>query len=543
MSTATTRDLTRRSGASADQRLTRLLDSTALARVVPQLAAETLHQLIHHRGLEACGEVLVSATPAQLTALADLDLWRQPSPGRDEQFDVERFGAWLEVLADTGDSAAARTLAALDTHVVVTGLSRFIRVFDPGIFEPTESTDDEALERGDLMHSETTRDVVECEVGGYLVRARRTEAWDAIVALLVTLEVEHHASFHLLMQGCRGLSNSLPEIDGLHELLTTSEQHLHDEAAERERRRSRRGYATAADARAFLQMTRHGPRAADATGRTTHPIAVAYFRAAVDVDEDDATSGGSAEVPTDLDPLIALLAEAGVTPARPQARLGHAAGDAETPRLVQLTRLMEFAQRCDGAAHLTRSRELAFLANTLLAGCGIQARTFTPEEASEAAASVCNLALDSWTAPLPDTYLVDHDLVSVFEMGWSQLHRDVGLHAMDHLIAAVAGFRGIDVETGVELRRMQRTLATHRDAGTPWLARDAVDVLAALDPTVWVAVLGLLDECPHLPEALTAVLEHRSTPVSPTTFRFISTAADVDHVRAFLRALHGVCSS
>ena len=31
------------------------------------------------------------------------------------------------------------------------------------------------------MNSETSGDVLECEVGGYLVRARRTDAWDAIV--------------------------------------------------------------------------------------------------------------------------------------------------------------------------------------------------------------------------------------------------------------------------------------------------------------------------------------------------------------------------
>src|SRR6187200_148073 len=115
--------------------LARLLDSPLLARVVPHLAPETLHQLIQHRGLDACGELVTSATPAQLTSLLDLDLWRQARPGRNEQFDVDRFGEWLEVLVQTGDSVAARTVAALDKSIVVTGLSRYVRVFDPGIFE------------------------------------------------------------------------------------------------------------------------------------------------------------------------------------------------------------------------------------------------------------------------------------------------------------------------------------------------------------------------------------------------------------------------
>ena len=256
MSTTTNRETAPRDGGSVDHRLARLLDTPFFARVVPHLAPETLHQLIRYRGLDACGELVTSATPAQLTSLLDLDLWRHAQPGRDEQFDVDRFGEWLEVLVDTGDSVAARTVAALDKHLVIVGLSRYLRLFDPGTFEPTESSDDETIDRNEMMNSETSGDVLECEVGGYLVRARRTDAWDAIVTLLVTLETEHNHYFHAVMQGCRRLSNSRPEIDGLDDLLMAPEQHLHDVAIERERRRSRHGYATPADARAFLQMAR-----------------------------------------------------------------------------------------------------------------------------------------------------------------------------------------------------------------------------------------------------------------------------------------------
>ena len=210
-----------------DHRLARLLDTPFFARVVPHLAPETLHQLIQYRGLEA-RRARHSATPAQLTSLLDLDLWRHAHPGRDEQFDVDRFGEWLEVLVDTGDSVAARTVAALDQQVVIAGLSRYLRVFDPGTFEPTAQSDDEPMDRHEMMNSETSGDVPECEVGGYLVRARRTDAWDAIVTLLVALETEHHHDFHAVMQGCRRLSNSRPEIDGLDDLLMAPEQHLHE---------------------------------------------------------------------------------------------------------------------------------------------------------------------------------------------------------------------------------------------------------------------------------------------------------------------------
>jgi hypothetical protein len=622
MSTGTNSNTAPRQGASVDHRLARLLDAPFLARVVPHLAPETLHQLIQYRGLDACGDLVTSATPAQLTALLDLDLWRHAQPERDEQFYVDRFGEWLEVLVDTGDSVAARTVAALDEHLVILGLSRYLRVFDPGTFEPTESTDDEPMDRHAMMNSETSGDVLECDVGGYLVRARRTDAWDAIVTLLVTLGTEHHHYFHAVMQGCRRLSHSGPEIDGLDDLLTAPAQHLHDVAIERERRRSRHGYATPADARAFLQMARQ-PRAASAT-ISTNPIVTAYFRAADD-EADASPAGTSAHAPergshhdtmdvatpvfarasasqvcgnddisASIDAVIELLAEAGrlrqgcggqrATAERPRALLEAAGDDPGAARLPLLKRLMEFVRHHDEAAYLTRSRELTFLANTLIAGSAVQSRPFTPHEASDAAASTCNLGLDCWparwppslgfgeprrsawrasgprgggpgptsqgassppeleTAIPPDAFLAGHDLVTAFEVGWSVLYTDVSLFVADQLVSTLADLQGADADTRLGLRALRRTLVEQREAGTPWLARDAADVLARLDITAWISVLGLLDACPILPAALTAVLERRTTPVSPTAFDFISTTAQIGDIRLFMRTLPGVLS-
>ena len=592
MSTTTNRETAPRDGGSVDHRLARLLDSPFLARVVPHLAPETLHQLIHYRGLEACGELVTSATPAQLTSLLDLDLWRRAQPGRDEQFNVDRFGEWLEVLVDTGDSVAARTVAALDKHLVIVGLCRYLRVFDPGTFEPTESSDDEPMDRNEMMNSETSGDVLECEVGGYLVRARRADAWDAIVTLLVTLDTEQNHYFHAVMQGCRRLSHSRPEIDGLDDLLRAPEQHLHDAAIERERRRSRHGYATPADARAFLQMARQ-PRAASAPTApiATNPIATAYFRAAeeeADTSPEGTSAGaperaphhdatdvsapafakasarqgrGDDDIPTSIDAVIELLAEAGVMPERPQALLEAADEDPRAARLPLLRRLMEFVLHHDETAYLTRSRELAFLANTLLAGSSVQSRPFTPREASDAAACICNLGLEYWparwpgatsqgasspreldTAMPPNAFLVDHDLVTAFEVGWSVLYKDVSLFVADQLMSTVADLQCVDADTRRGLRALRRTLVKQREAGAPWLARDAADVLAMLDMTAWISVLGLLDECPILPAALTAVLERRKTPVSPTAFEFISTTAQIGDIRLFMKTLPGVLS-
>ena len=531
--------------------LARLLDSPLLARVVPHLAPETLHQLIQHQGLHACGELVTSATPAQLTSLLDMDLWRHSQAGRDDQFDVGRFGEWIEVLVDTGESVAARTVAALDKDVVVLGLSRYLRVFDPGTFEPTESSDDEVIDRHERMNSETRADLPESEVGGYLIRPRRADTWDAIVTLLVTLESEHVHYFHAVMQGCRRLSNSTPEDDGLDHLLLAPEQHLHDAAVEREERRSRQGYATAADARAFLQMARQSQPTPHGT-TASNPIATAYFRA-VDEAQTTAADTTAADMPASApdvthspEAVLELLAEAGVLPEQPRALLGAAEDDPGAPKLPVLRRLMAFLAHHDETAYLARSRELAFLANTLLAGSSVQSRPFTAPEASDAAASVCNLGLECWPEHLavthPDAFLVNHDLVAAFEVGWSVLYREVTLFVADQLISTLRDLHHVDADIRRDIGVLRRTLVKQRAAGTPWLARDAADVLAILDTTVWISVLGLLDECPILPAALTAILERRTTSVSPTAFEFISTTAQIGDIRLFMRTLSGVLS-
>jgi hypothetical protein len=579
MSKSPDRDLAPLEWRRLDDRLARLLDTPLLARVVPHLPPEALHQLVRHRGLEASAELVAAATPAQLASLLDIDLWRQ-QPGRDERFDVDRFGEWIDVLVGAGDAVAARTVAGLDGDLVVAGLTRHVRVFDPGVFEPTAQSDDEAIDRheamreGDSIHDATVPgDGLECEVGGYLVRARRADAWDAIVSLLTALEVEHGRCFHAVMQGCRRLSNSRPEADGLDDLLPAPDQHLHDVAIERDCRRARQGYVPAADARAFLQMARQpkdaSPGASAAAGPVTaNPIVTAYFLAADEASpsssgktgapertltspRERAVRAGEPDVPESLDAVLDLLIEAGMLQDRTRT-LPAAPDDPRAARLTCLRRLMAHLREADGAAYVRRSRELAFLANVLLAGCSVQSRPFTPREASDAAAATCSLGLEHWparwpgavstdTSP-PDSFLIGHDLVTAFDVGWSVLHRDVGLFVVQQLIAMLDERQAADGAIRRGLAGLRRALAVARDAGTPWRAREAAEVLAELDITAWTSVVGLLGECPVLPAALTAIVNARTTRVSQTDFAFISSAAEICDVRAFMRRLPDLLS-
>jgi hypothetical protein len=199
---------------------------------------------------------------------------------------------------------------------------------------------------------------------------------------------------------------------------------------------------------------------------------------------------------------------------------------------------MEHVRDTDDNAYFTRSREMAFLANTLIAGCSVQSRPFTAQEASDAAAAICNLGLEHWPgAAVPDAFLVDHDLVTAFEVGWAVLHEDVCMFVAEHLIVTLKDLRCGDAETQRGLNALRRELVKQRKAGTPWGARNALEVVAILDTPSWVSLLGLLDECPMLPAALTATLEGRVGAVSATAFEFISTTAQIGEVRAFMRRL------
>jgi hypothetical protein len=538
--------------------LARLLEAPELGALVPRLPAQTLHALVEQAGLHACGDLIAAATPGQLVSVLDLDLWQHARAGQDEQFDARRFGEWLEVLAETGASVSARIVAALDEDLVVAGLSRHVRVFDPAAIALPASMDDS--EPSDA--ATTPHDGPECELGGYLVRGIGSAPWDAIVTLLAALADDYQPCFDAVMRGCRRLSNSTPEVDGLDELFTDPQQQLHDVAVSRERRRSQQGHSTPADARAFLQMARHRTREPRDSTRSMNPIAAAYFQAAdhtaTSADGDCIRVAGSdveapATDPQARDAIAGLLVDAGLLPQRP---LGLIAAPASEPsRAASMRRLLEYACEKDENAYFGRTRELAFLTNTLMAGCSVQSRPFTAREASEAVVGICNLGLEHWPArwpesgrreapsmrdSVPDTFLVDHDLVTTFEVGWSVLYEDVSVFVAEHLVATLMELRCVDPEIEHGLTTLRRALVRERDVGTPWRARDALDVIGMLDMPAWASLVGLLDECPVVPHALIAILDRRTCAVSATSFDFIFTAAQLGAIRVFMRMLPDV---
>jgi len=138
---------------------------------------------------------------------------------------------------------------------------------------------------------------------------------------------------------------------------------------------------------------------------------------------------------------------------------------------------------------------------------------------------------------LPETFLVDHDLVTAFEAGWRLLHEEVSMFVAAQLIATLAELRGVDTDTQRDLYSLRRELERKRDAGTPWRARAALDVIAILDMPTWACLRGLLSECPVLPAALTAIVEGHAGSVSATAFECFTTGAQIRRVHQFANGL------
>jgi hypothetical protein len=503
--------------------LERIMDTPHLAQAVPRLSPEVLHRVIQSCGLEDCGELVALATPGQLARVFDFDLWRPVRAGLDEKLDADRFGIWLDVLMEAGAIVAAQKLAGMDTELVVASLAQHVSVFDRAAASPSTVDGQDTPERRRFS------DRAACEVGNYLIEAKRSDAWDAIVGLLLFLDAEHPDYFHRLMRGCRKLSNGGYEIDGLHDLLPDDEQHMLDVAVDREQRREAQGYVTPAQARAFLQSARQ-LQIGDGTAPPHSPIAAAYFRAIEPTSPADASAA-----------LIHVLLEAGVLPQQPHALIGGLHEGARGPALLQAQ--LQFTGDAGEAIYSVRAGELAFLANAILAGCSIQGRSFTSREASDAAAAVCNLGLENWPRVwrygrvLPDDFLVRQDLIGVFQVGWTVLHDEVTMYVARRLIDTLLDLRCRDREIQSELDELRLRLTGQWRAGTPWQARDAMDVIMILDMPAWATLVGLVDECPVIHAAIDSWRGSRVRSVSASSFEFISENSQIAAVREFVQSL------
>ncbi len=501
--------------------LARLLDTPHLARVVPELDPAVLYRLVRHIGLEDAGEIVTLATAEQLACIFDEDLWQGEGAGEEEHLDADRFGLWLEVLAEADPVAAARQLAGMDLDFLTAAIGQHVRV------DVHES----------LGHG------LSQEVGRYTIVARRSQHWEAVLSVLRCLEEHHHGLFEELILRCHGVEAE--PLDAYEEdppePMTAADRLLGRLAEEREERRESSGYVAPAQAAAFLSLCRRGeaPTGSD-------PVTVDYFRKldrrASSQSEVSAPRRGSGHRAGGGRPATGSV-ETWLQPAafgesRPALLLSEPAAG---PSLRWIGSELDLLRRHDAATYARRTAELAYLTNVLISGCSFQSRRFRPAEAARAALATCNLGLQSRPAageagPRPG-FLRRQDMMVVFRIGWGVLHREVVLHVAARLIAILSTIHCSDAELQEDLVDLRERLQAQVKAGTPWRERDNLDAIAILDPPSWATLLGLVDECPVVPaDAVTAPSRCRALRV-PSTFEFISEKQQVDWVRGFAESL------
>ena len=114
------------------------------------------------------------------------------------------------------------------------------------------------------------------------------------------------------------------------------------------------------------------------------------------------------------------------------------------------------------------------------------------------------------------------------------------MYAAEQLIQILAGLRHPDPLIQDDLDALRFAMARQWRAGTPWRARESLDVILTLDQPAWATLLGLIDECPTLHAAISATAPAHARTVSASGFEFISENRQIASVRGFFQSLPDV---
>jgi hypothetical protein len=494
--------------------LNHILEQPQLPAVIQRLDAPVLTKLIRHIGLEDSAEIVSMTTTNQLNLLLDEDLWCSEAPGRNELFDADRFGLWLEILLESGSVFAAKKLQAMDEDLVTLGLCRLLRVvnfndFSHGINSVARGRQKQILD--DVLDGALSQ-----EFGTYLVIAKNYLRWDAIQTLLVELNELDHAKLTRLLERCSRIFLDDMEVGGEFDNILAAENTLEEDmAAERDERRGRKGYVGATDAAYFLASARVTALKKIIAAKSMERDARVYFRRVSKITEPEESSE-----PTDKDTsnaylphvmqFLETLQAAEVLPSAEQAKLSWNADD--RPHHLPLVGAMSLASELDPQLYSQRLVELTYLSNILISGCSFKGRAFTPGEAAEAAFSVCNLGSEylrkanarqrgeTELEPLP-VILEKYHLVKLFKSGWKILNDNVIFYTAGALLKYFQNLKlqQTDSRQKIQMAHMAYLLQSYISSKTPWKFENKMDLLLTiLDGPTTMALTGLLQEYPTI---------------------------------------------
>lgn len=400
------------------QLLNHIFENANLLAGVRELPGPALGQLIRRVGLEDAAELVALATTEQLEQVFDEDLWQAGEGGTLEQFDPARFALWLHAFSEAGEDAVVKRLMELPLDLVTLAIHRLILVIDIEALAVEMSSSGRDLDQ--------LEKALDCclyeEWEEFRLISRDDTVWDEICQALFALDRDHHTLLRRILEHCAAMSAEwIEDNGGLYDVLTSDEMLEHDVRGDRDDRRARRGYVSAADAKAFLALAHRG----SGDENTRDPLTKAYFRELARISAQPRSSSRSQTRNRGFDDgaaLMALLTRAHVLDASDYSTKGTPAArelpsksrrrnrvsslesaavtvtthDASTTSLLE--RALRVLRETDAQLYELRMEELGYLANVLVSAPKRDRQRLRPIEALEAAVAVVNIAIERQVA-------------------------------------------------------------------------------------------------------------------------------------------------
>lgn len=492
-----------------------ILKDKGLSAAVQYLPSQVLKKMINHVGLEDASELISLASTEQLKKVFDEDLWLSMKPGQAEKFDADRFHTWLEVMTELGDKFVTEKLQEMDEDFLVMAFSELVFVINVEQLDRKISqkrTDGQLLEKA--LDSSAT-----FEVDEYVIIAKKTEGWSVLSEICLILDKEDRSLLVRILDQCMQISTEqIDDGGGLYSVLTQSEKVNQDIQQQRDDRRSAEGFISPTEALAFFNLIRVtvDNKVIDTQ---SDPIVRSYFQkmtqAQIDsikkdftADSDIASSDGSKD---NLDLLIQYLktteiVEEDILLLRAKALTAEAQTTAKTYQMNLLKMAMG-----DEAWLALQNQELAFLGNSLIAGCAIQKRKFRLPEVAEAITSTCLLGINKYLKKesigtlenLSQQQLADlkkMGSIHLFKLGFLCLTQDLAQSSLRILSVFVQQKLGeFKPKNEKQLVEIKNNFLMAMKQNKTWLAHAKIKWLKGLlGPEIISKLEMATDEFPHL---------------------------------------------
>lgn len=492
-----------------------ILKDKGLSAAVPYLPAQVLKKMINHVGLEDASELISLASVEQLKKVFDEDLWLSMKPGQTEQFDADRFHTWLEVMTELGDKFVTEKLQEMDEDFLVMAFSELVFVINMEQLDGKinqKRTDGQLLEKA--LDSSAT-----FEVDEYVIIAKKIEGWSVLSEICLILDKEDRSLLVRILDQCMQISTEqIDDGGGLYSVLTQSEKVNQDIQQQRDDRRSAEGFISPTEALAFFSLIRVTVDN-NVIATQSDPIVRLYFQkmteAQIDSIKKDFTIGSDITAndgtKDNLDLLVQYLKATEIIQDEVLLlKTKELTAEAQTAAKIYHMAMLKIAIGDEVWLDL-QNQELAFLGNSLLAGCAIQKRKFRLPEVAEAITSTCLLGINKYFKKesigtlenLSQQQLIElkkKGSIHLFKLGFLCLTQDLAQDSLRLLSVFVqqklSEFKPKNEKQLVEIKN---NLSMAIKQNKSWLAHAKIKWLKGLlGPEIISKLEMATDEFPHL---------------------------------------------